>query len=237
MLKKIIRNTITEEVEKNIRILIVDEKLLPGEKINVDFLSREFGTSKVPIREALKSLEKEELVVYKPMTGWRVAEISLQNFKETLEIQSLLEVYIASKIISQIDYSDIFHKNILIKMEKINVDFYEKAKSKEYNRALELNVLFHTNYYSLYNNKSLGYYLNILWNRDLQCRRITTIAENFIEQFYCEHKAIIKAIKDKNTKYLIKNVSNHFETVISSADLLYKNYIEKIANESNLNIR
>lgn len=237
MLKKIIRNTITEEVEKNIRILIVDEKLLPGQKINVDLLSREFGTSKVPIREALKSLEKEELVVYKPMNGWNVAEISLQNFKETLEIQSLLEVYIASKIISQIDYSDEYYEKILIKMNKINDNFYEKAKHKEYNRALELNVLFHSSYYSLYNNKSFSYYLNILWNRDLQCRRITTIAEGFIDQFYCEHKEIIKAIKDKNTSVLVKNVSNHFETVISSAELLYNNYIEKIAYESNLNTK
>lgn len=231
MPKKIVHNTITKEVENNIKTLIIDEKILPGQKINVDLLSREFGTSKVPVREALKSLEKEELVVYKPMSGWNVAEISLENFKETLEIQNLLEVYLANKMISQIDYSNMFYKDTLAKMTEINENFYEKAKTKEYNRALELNLAFHISYYSLYKNKSFGYYSNFLWNRDLQCRRITTIAECYINQFYCDHMMIIKAIDDKDSSLLIAHISNHFGTVISSAELLYNKYIEKLEKQ------
>jgi DNA-binding FadR family transcriptional regulator len=62
----------------------------PGEKINIDELSKEIQISKIPIREALMQLQPIGLVDYTANVGMRVAVIDDEEAGDILEVLSLL---------------------------------------------------------------------------------------------------------------------------------------------------
>ena len=62
-----------ERVHRELRERILDGAYLPGERIVMDTIASEFGISALPVREAIRRLEAEGLVVFRPNTGARVA--------------------------------------------------------------------------------------------------------------------------------------------------------------------
>jgi DNA-binding GntR family transcriptional regulator len=220
------------EIRDILKAMIIDEKYKPGERINIDGLVKDFGVSKIPIREALKALEIEELVVYKERAGWNVADISLEKFKETLEIQYVLEKHIAEHLIDKINYRSADVARILGEMLEANSMFREYSRLREYNKAMEQNFVFHALYYSLYPNKSLGYYMKILWSRDLQFRREITMSETYWPTFFSEHEAIVKAIREKSGEKLLEKMESHFGRSIEMVGSVYERYLDRLKKES-----
>jgi DNA-binding GntR family transcriptional regulator len=78
-------------VSEQIRDLILAGKLKPGERLVEDKLSAELGVSRVPVREALRSLSSEGLVRLEPRRGATVAEITPKIVAELVEVRALLE--------------------------------------------------------------------------------------------------------------------------------------------------
>jgi len=75
--------TLRESIVDIIRKRIINRELQPGQKIVEQELAKEFKTSRVPIREALRELENEGLVEYVRNAGCSVKEIT---FEESFEI-------------------------------------------------------------------------------------------------------------------------------------------------------
>jgi DNA-binding GntR family transcriptional regulator len=74
-----------------LRQAIVAGDLRPGDPLRQDALAERFGVSRVPLREALKTLEGEGQVVYQPHRGYQVARLSLDDLLEVYRIRRLLE--------------------------------------------------------------------------------------------------------------------------------------------------
>lgn len=89
--KKQTRSTLTQLAQESIRQAIEEGRLRPGQRIIEAKLSEEMQISRFPIREALRYLEKEGLVVTEPFKGVRVAEITLKDVHELLTLRSALE--------------------------------------------------------------------------------------------------------------------------------------------------
>jgi DNA-binding GntR family transcriptional regulator len=70
---------------------ILTGRLAAGEALPLDELARRFGTSVIPIREALRVLEAERLVVLKPHRTARVAELSVAELKDLYGVRLILE--------------------------------------------------------------------------------------------------------------------------------------------------
>jgi DNA-binding GntR family transcriptional regulator len=83
--------TTQEVVLAELRTLIASGEMRPGAQIVQDTLAEEFGVSRVPLREALKTLEAEGLVTYRPHHGYFVTEVSLDDLLEVYRIRELLE--------------------------------------------------------------------------------------------------------------------------------------------------
>jgi DNA-binding GntR family transcriptional regulator len=75
-------------VTEELRNAILDGRLKPGTPIRQETVAREFGTSRIPVREALRQLENEGLVTIVPHSGARVATL---DFEECLEIYKIRE--------------------------------------------------------------------------------------------------------------------------------------------------
>jgi DNA-binding GntR family transcriptional regulator len=80
-----------EAVLAELRRRIGSGELRPGEKIVAEQVGAELGVSRVPVREALKILEGEGQVVYRPHRGYHVAELSLADLRELYRMRELLE--------------------------------------------------------------------------------------------------------------------------------------------------
>jgi DNA-binding GntR family transcriptional regulator len=81
-----------EEVAERLRQLIYDGELAPGSFVDERALVERFGTSRTPLREALKVLHAEGLVRLTPRRGsWVAGELTPQDLDEIFPLMSLLE--------------------------------------------------------------------------------------------------------------------------------------------------
>jgi DNA-binding GntR family transcriptional regulator len=83
--------TAQEAVLGELRRLILGGKLAPGEPVRQDAIAANLGVSRVPVREALKILEGEGQVTYKPHRGYFISELTMRDVREIYRIRELLE--------------------------------------------------------------------------------------------------------------------------------------------------
>ncbi|MFG2621497.1 GntR family transcriptional regulator [Streptomyces sp. NPDC048507] len=69
----------------------------PGGRLTEEVLARRYGVSRVPVREALRTLESEGFVTTRRHAGAWVAEPTAQEAADLLELRSLLEPLAASR--------------------------------------------------------------------------------------------------------------------------------------------
>lgn len=83
--------TLAESVAGRLREEILWGKRRPGEKLSQEELAREYGVSRIPIREALQQLASEGLVDLRARRGAYVQGISIGKAEELLAIAGALE--------------------------------------------------------------------------------------------------------------------------------------------------
>lgn len=89
------RPTVTkqERVYQAVRERILSGAYGPGYRVVIDALAEEFEISALPVREAIRRLEAEGLVVYRPNVGAQVAPADPGVFDEEMTVLALLEGY------------------------------------------------------------------------------------------------------------------------------------------------
>ena len=85
------RETMTGSAAAVLRGLILSGKLPPGTPLRLNQLADRLGMSVMPVREALRALEAERLVTFRPHRGAIVAGISPEDVEEAYEIRGALE--------------------------------------------------------------------------------------------------------------------------------------------------
>ena len=75
----------------SLREAILAGALPPGARLRQERLAGQFGTSRIPVREALRALEHEGLVTSLPYRGFSVTELDADDIEEVYELRILLE--------------------------------------------------------------------------------------------------------------------------------------------------
>jgi DNA-binding GntR family transcriptional regulator len=83
--------TLSESVFEALQTAIVMGDLKPGEKLREAELAKQFGTSRGPLRDALRRLESRRLVTNTPNAGARVVSLSEKQLVELYEVREALE--------------------------------------------------------------------------------------------------------------------------------------------------
>ncbi len=94
-LKLVKPETLRAQVENHLREAIVSGKLKPGEKLIERELCEMLGVSRPSLREALRKLEAEKLIVNVPHRGPEVASMSMKEARDLYALRRLLESYAA----------------------------------------------------------------------------------------------------------------------------------------------
>lgn len=129
--------TAQEFVLEQLRREIVTRQLLPGAPIRQELLAEKYGTSRVPLREALKILEGEGQVTYVPHRGYYVADLSLDDLNEVYEIREILESKALAVAVARMTSEDVeslrrIHERLdaatgagdIVAMTALNRDFH-----------------------------------------------------------------------------------------------------------------
>lgn len=182
-------------------------ELSPGEKINIDHLSRELNVSPIPLREVLSRLHSEKLVLFEPNKGYRVSGI-LDNdeMTEMLEARILIETHSVRSLI---------RSNRLSVLDEL-IPLCERISSikmgDSYKEVLEFNhldQLFHCTMVQAAGNSFLtdayvGMHCHLHIARFYHVR-----GEVDQREASAEHQEIIEAIRMRDIYRAEEAVSNH----------------------------
>ena len=98
--------TIGDQVYKALRRDIIELKIEPGEKLSEAQVAERFQVSRAPVRDAIRRLEQERLVLVKPQVGTIVSQIDPDQAREVCEVRLLLEphaTFVAASCIKDTD--------------------------------------------------------------------------------------------------------------------------------------
>jgi len=83
--------SVNDAVTRALREAILSGKIRPGDRLLQDELARQLGVSRQPVREALRRLQSEGLVVQTPQRGLLVREFTKADLQENYYLRQLLE--------------------------------------------------------------------------------------------------------------------------------------------------
>jgi DNA-binding GntR family transcriptional regulator len=84
-------SALPEHVYTVLKQRILSCALVPNQRLVEKILCEELGISRTPLREALNRLSHEELITFQHHAGYRVAAITLEGFRNLIELRSIVE--------------------------------------------------------------------------------------------------------------------------------------------------
>lgn len=198
-------------VFNTLRQAILRGEMEPGERLMEIQLAQKLGVSRTPIREAIRKLELEGLVIMIPRKGAEVAHITEKDMRDVLEVRSTLEELVVQLAIKNVT------EEKLDELRAANRVFESAVVSKDVVNIVEADVKFHDILYSMTNNARLIQIINNLREQMYRYRvEYLKNPENH-EQLLKEHEAIYKGIVEKDkavvTEMIRKHISNQVAVV------------------------
>lgn len=145
----------SDMVADALRELITDGKLSPGTPLRQRKLAEQFAVSYTPVREALRRLESEGLVVTDVHRGASVAQAESEELEENYRILAALESLAGSLAVSKMTNDDFAEID----------DLYQQvaARDRDDDRLAELNRRFHFRVYECARSPMLLLLMRLLW--------------------------------------------------------------------------
>lgn len=143
-------------VFNTLRQAILRGEMEPGERLMEIQLAQKIGVSRTPIREAIRKLELEGLVIMIPRKGAEVAHITEKDMRDVLEVRCTLEELAMSLACKNVTPEHIEELKIANKI------FEAAVVSKDVVRIVDADVQFHDVIYSMTNNARLIQIINKL---------------------------------------------------------------------------
>lgn len=200
------RDTLPMQVLNKLMDWIMDGKLKMGEKLNTEELARQLGVSRMPIREALKSLEKMGLAESIPYVGVKLVSLEQEDVLQIYLMRQLLEPLAAGEACKKITEEQIHE------LEEIHKEYIPIVEADEIDaKKLYLqNRKFHFAIYSISEMDRVCAMIESLWDTLSFCKLIygrdviknTNGAKNMI----AEHQGYIDALKDRDAERLKKSL-------------------------------
>ena len=192
-------------VFNTLRQAILKGELAPGERLMEIQLAEKLGVSRTPIREAIRKLELEGLVLMIPRKGAEVARISEKSLRDVLEVRRSLEelaIELACERMSQEELDD---------LTQAQEAFRQAIERGEAMAIAETDEHYHDLIYQGTGNEKLVQILNNL-REQMYRYRLEYIKDKDKRQILLlEHDHILKALKSRNIAEAKNAVREHID--------------------------
>lgn len=177
-----------DAVFETLREAILKGVLSPGQHLMEMQLAYQLGVSRTPVREAIRMLELEGLVVMIPRKGARVAAISEKSLCDVLEVRRALEELSVRLACTRMERAD------LEKLDSINQQFIRACQTDDVVQIARIDESFHAVIYEAADNAKLLQLLSQMQNQ-MYRYRIEYIKMKERRQILVEeHKKIIHSL-------------------------------------------
>src|SRR5690606_28303287 len=137
---------------------ILEKRLLPGQRITASQVAEEIGTSVLPVREALLSLEAERLVTITPYVGAVVAWVSADEVIEVINLLAVLEGYATSLAAQR-------QQSLAKTLPAVNQKLRAALQQAMWSWFIELNREFHFRIFEAAGNGVLLENIRVFWSQ------------------------------------------------------------------------
>jgi DNA-binding GntR family transcriptional regulator len=181
--------TKADRAYEGLRQAILTGVLEPKEQINPKAIAAELGMSVIPVREALRRLEQEGLIVIKPHVGATVRELPIAELRENLLIRSELEA-LAVRLATPLMTKDVLNalRVLIDKMDKC-------IRTKHYEQFGALNRQFHMTVYDVIAERSLLKLIEQQWDQVPRAASVFALVPEHAITAQKEHLEIFAALK------------------------------------------
>ena len=201
-------------VFNTLRKAILKGELKPGERLMEIALAERLGVSRTPVREAMRKLELEGLVVMIPRRGAQVANITEKDLNDVLEVRMALENLSIENACARMTEEQ------LDELWKAARNFEDTMAEGNLVRLAEADVAFHEIIYQASDNKRLIQVLNNLREQIYRYRVEYLKEEETRNLLVKEHEEITQAIRERNVgqarELSYQHLENQRKGIISS---------------------
>jgi DNA-binding GntR family transcriptional regulator len=203
------RRTIQEIVAEALRDAIVTGRLKGGERLHQDGIASRLGVSRMPVREALRQLESEGLVVFTPHRRVSVAALSAEELREIYEIRTALELLALDLAVPRMSPHDLTRLGELLdQMDRVT----------DPGRWLDLNRAFHRMLYRASGRTRLCALIDSLRGNVERYLRIYVSGREHRARAQAEHRRIVRACRRRQPAEAKKALRRHLIGTVDQLD-------------------
>lgn len=186
--------TKTEWIYEQLREMIHTGEVAPDSRLPLAPLAERFGTSEIPVREALRMLQRDGLITIVSHRGATVASVSWEELHEAILIRTYLEILAVREAAPH-------HTPETVSMLRNHIeDMSRAARSPSPQSADAFSVAnreFHRSLYEPCPHPLLKTQIQELWDRVWQTRSqsLFYMARDQMERAHREHVAIVEAVE------------------------------------------
>lgn len=197
--------SLTGAIEKELQSLILAGRLKPGERLNELQLSSRFGTSRGPLREAMRSLQAKGLVHFIRNRGVFVRAISAEEALEIYEIRAGL-FGLAGRLLT-----DLVTDSMLETLEDFIARMEVAAETRDIDQYYPLNLAFHDYLINATNNKTLAREYHSFVDKLHLCRARGLVQAGGLAVSNREHREMVDAIASGSRERATEAFFRHVE--------------------------
>lgn len=178
-----------------------------GERLLETELAQRFDVSRSTIREALKVLEMEELVISQARKGTYVADFTNQDLNEMIELRTVIEAQAFTKAIPHLT------DNHFDDLKAITNEMKQKADGEAWTPLFDLDMQFHRYVVNLCGNSRI---IKLYDSLQVQIRTYLMHLDQYYssaQSFYKEHEELLAALTSKDIAEVKQKVEDHIEFV------------------------
>jgi DNA-binding GntR family transcriptional regulator len=194
------------EVADRLRRLIQSHAMAPGEWIDEQALATQYGISRTPLREALKVLATEGMVVLKPRRGCYVAQINGGDLDEIYPVMALLEGESAANAARLATDAD------LAELAALHDSLERCAATRDVEGFFHANQRFHLRIHDIAGNRRLAQMIDELRAVLKLQRHDSLYLEGRLVASLEEHRALMAALRARDVDAARATMQRHIES-------------------------
>lgn len=205
-LKTLERTSTSERISSELRQMIIEGALLPGEQLGEARIAEQLGVSRAPVREALQQLVQQKLVVATRNKGVSVVTFAPSDIWEIYDARCAIESHAAVRILeggpgSRVRATDALHKALGALSTAV-----KRGDSGEISTA---DLSFHMTLVAMADNSRLVDAYSILSAQALTCINRLEIAHPSGEEVVDDHDGLIEALATGERDVVVKAITDH----------------------------
>jgi DNA-binding GntR family transcriptional regulator len=210
--------SVRERAYRHIKQLISEGALEAGSSISELQLAKDLGSSRTPVREAMKQLDAEGLLEQGPNGGMTVAQLKREDIIELYELREALEVYSVGRVASlplrpaDKDRLQFMVDQLLVLKKELEDSGAQTLGEEQNNRFVESDLGFHALLVSMTNNSRIQRIIHDtrLLIRVFAIRRRGHDAAQ-LQSIYNFHQQILNAVAARDHEQAMKAMADHIQ--------------------------